>query len=83
MPRYYFNVFDGVHFVDEVGSELPSLSAARHEAVGIASDLLRSRPEEFWTGEAWELETVNECGIALFKLRFQALKCTGADVSVS
>ena len=37
MPRYFFNVYDGIAMPDLVGTELPNLDAARKEALAVAS----------------------------------------------
>jgi hypothetical protein len=42
MPRFYFDVREGVRFVpDEVGIELPSIDAAEHEAAESAASIGR------------------------------------------
>jgi hypothetical protein len=41
MPRYYFHVEDHHTDIDEVGTELPDLEAARSEAVRAAGEILR------------------------------------------
>ena len=45
MPRYHFNVHDGVSLPDRDGVELPNLPAARKEAVRYA---IRS---QHWVGQ--------------------------------
>jgi hypothetical protein len=56
MPRFYFNVLDGIDLPDDEGYELPDLKAARIEATKVAGEMLRDGPpEKFWNGEAWQL----------------------------
>lgn len=76
VPRYFFHVFDGKPFMDSEGSVLPGLPAARREAIGVASDLLRSRSDDFWHGGAWHLDATDEAGKVLFRLMFNAVDCT-------
>ncbi|MHB8283166.1 MAG: DUF6894 family protein [Caulobacteraceae bacterium] len=46
MTRFYFHVYDSVQLVDEDGTELPSLDAARRYAVVYASALLAKHPDQ-------------------------------------
>lgn len=75
MTRYFFDVYDGKHFVDDVGTELSNLRAVRLEALGVASDLLRGLPEEFGQDGPWQLKVRDEHGKALFELSFQLKDC--------
>jgi hypothetical protein len=43
MPRFFFHVMNGSTFKDEVGTDYPSLEAARAHAARIASDLWEDR----------------------------------------
>ena len=40
MPRYHFNVYDGVTLLDKKGVELPDTMFARREAIRYAGVLL-------------------------------------------
>ena len=40
MSRYFFNVYDDIIAVDEEGTELPNLAAARLQALHGARDLI-------------------------------------------
>ena len=42
MARYYFNVHDGASVLDHIGTDLPSITAARKEALQIAEGLFDS-----------------------------------------
>lgn len=72
MPRYHFNVHDGVSLPDEDGYELPDLAAAQRCAVKLSGDLLREHGELFWTGEEWRMDVTDERGLILFTLMFVA-----------
>lgn len=43
MPRYFFDVHDGVQIMDDVGTPCPDLDAAKREAMRIAADFV-ARP---------------------------------------
>jgi hypothetical protein len=70
VPRYFFNARSGTSFTqDWEGQDLPSLDAARDEAVKAA--------EEFWgdlspdiTREALEIEISDEAGEKLTTVNF-------------
>lgn len=70
MPRYFFNVHDSCAAIDEEGTVLPSLAAAREEALFAASTVLRDSGEELWTGCPWRMEVTDHAGSSLFTLHF-------------
>lgn len=70
MPLFYFNVQDGASVPDQTGTELPDLTAARHEAVRFAGALLSEDPETFWDGDEWRLNVCDDKGLMLFQLTF-------------
>jgi hypothetical protein len=72
MPRYYFHVRDGVDYPDPQGTDLPSLSAARAEALRYSCSLLGEMPDSFWSGEEWTMRVTNENDLTLFSLFFMA-----------
>ena len=54
MSRYYFNVRDGRTMFDDDGIELPTLAAARDQAIEYSGDLLKDgAAASLWTGEPW------------------------------
>lgn len=56
MATYYFNIAGPHPFIDEVGSNLPSVDAVWEEALRIVKDIEGSlRP-----GESWALEVVRD-----------------------
>lgn len=48
MTRYFFHSANGAHHLDNVGMALPSLDAARKEAVRWMGELLTEFPDNFW-----------------------------------
>ena len=60
MPRYFFNVHDGVDLLDEEGTELPDLDAARRIAIQYAGALLEESGHRLAFGETWQLEATDE-----------------------
>jgi uncharacterized protein DUF6894 len=72
VPRYHFNIRDGRSHADTDGTILPSLEAARIEAVRLSGELLRESPETFWSSAFWEMEVADERGLILFTLHFSS-----------
>lgn len=71
MPRYFFNVHDGVDLLDEEGTELPDLDAARRIAIQYAGALLEESGHRLAFGETWQLEATDEARSVLFHLDFR------------
>ena len=69
MRRYFFHIHDGASSLDDEGTELPSLDAAREEALRTAGELLRDRRAP-WNGTPWRMEVTDEAGEILFTLGF-------------
>jgi hypothetical protein len=71
MPRFYFSLANGRSFNDVDGLELPDVEAARAEAIGFASDLMRMEPERRdWP--AWVIRVTDEGQKPVFDLPFLA-----------
>ncbi len=70
MPRYYFNVHDGVETSDEVGIDLPDVKSARREAMKYACVLLDEADERDSLGDEWRLDVTDAGGTVLFSLNF-------------
>jgi hypothetical protein len=69
MSRYYFSLANGRRFTDVDGLELPDIAAARVEAIGFASDLMRLDPKRRdWS--TWVVQVTDESREAVFSLRF-------------
>lgn len=71
MPRYFFNVQDGVDIHDDEGTELPDLDTARRIAIQYAGALLEESGHRLAFGETWALEATDEAGTVLFHLDFR------------
>jgi hypothetical protein len=71
MPRYYFSIPNGRAFNDVDGLDLPDIAAARLEAIGFASDLMRMEPERRdWSG--WIVRVTDQDQKPVFELPFPA-----------
>ena len=78
MPRYYFNLADGVFDPDPDGTELPDIVTARSEAVRYAVAIMRERPDVVWDGRDWRVEVTGADRELLFTLVVIAIDATAA-----
>jgi len=78
MPQFYFHVHDGVSFMDDLGEEFGSLADARRHAARYAADLLRSQPDQFWSGEEWRLDIADQAGLVYSTLIFLGIDAPAA-----
>lgn len=68
MPRFSFRVPEA-RVPEPAFLDLPSLEAARVEAVKAACTLLANSPDEFWSsGGDWQMTVTDERGLTLFTL---------------
>jgi hypothetical protein len=72
--RYHFHIQDGHNMPDQQGTELPSLQAARVEAVERAGAVLQKSAQHFWNGEEWKLDVTDDKGLLMFSLVFVAFE---------
>ncbi|MDF2799677.1 MAG: hypothetical protein K0R85_2421 [Devosia sp.] len=71
MPRYFFNVSDGVDYPDTVGTELPDLNAVKHEAMLASSEAIADLGTAFWnSARQWQLNVTDESGKTVMRLQF-------------
>ena len=70
MPRYHFNVFDGIARTDPDGMELPHYPAARLEAVRRAGEILHDHALSVAQGDDWRIELTDDSGLTLFVMTF-------------
>ena len=75
MPCYFFHVHDGKSILDNTGTELVDVGAAKAEALRFTGDLLKERDalELFCSGTPWRLEIAdgpNPVGRTFFVLQF-------------
>ena len=73
MPRYFFNVKDGVDILDNEGVELADLYAARLQAVRFSGELLKDHPDVFWIQHEWRIEVTDETKLILFAIHISAV----------
>jgi hypothetical protein len=83
MPRYHFNIHDGVSSLDEDGTELPDIDAARRQAAQLMGQLLRDDPDMFWNGEEWRLDVTDDRGLVLFSLLFATVDAAAKRPAIS
>lgn len=69
MPRFFFNIDDGLS-QDVEGTELPSLEVAKREAVTLAGHLIADSSATFWERRAFNMAITDENGMVLFTLEF-------------
>ena len=72
MPRYFFNVHDGVYVPDEDGSELPDVYSAQTEAIKLCGALIAELGAKFWDHGEWKLEVCDSSTRLLFTLTLTA-----------
>lgn len=70
VPRYHFNVYDGVSSLDLDGTELPDVQAARVEGIRLAGEILKDDADRIDLGEEWRLEVTDQAGVVLFRMAF-------------
>jgi hypothetical protein len=72
VPRFFFNIRDGVDVPDEEGSMLDDVGAARQEAVESAREIMAEEVKH--RGKlplADEIEIFDECGASVTKVAFE------------
>ena len=70
MPRYHFNISDGVSLPDTEGTELPDIEAAKVAAIKMAGVIISEQADHFRSGEDWFMSVTDEKGLILFRLDF-------------
>ncbi|TNC05406.1 hypothetical protein FF100_35755 [Methylobacterium terricola] len=70
MPRFFFNVYDGVSMLDDMGSELANWQEARIKAIQFAGEIFMSEAQSIALGEDWRIEVTDERNLVLFRLDF-------------
>lgn len=72
MPRFFFNIHDGVSMSDNEGTELSDWQQARVEAVQLAGAIIKDDAKQIALGEDWRIEVTDEQGLVLFHFHFVA-----------
>ena len=68
MPRFHFNVYDGVSEIDREGTQLPSVLDARAEGLRLAGALLIEEAAKAAIKKDWRLEVTDGRGMILFRI---------------
>jgi hypothetical protein len=55
MPLYYFHISNAEIILDDYGTELPDMAAARIEALRASRELAFTGEPRFWAGERWKI----------------------------
>ena len=63
---YFFNLAGAIYDPAVEGIELPSLKAARLEAVRYIAEIIRDRPDVVWAGEEVRVEVTDAQQLVLF-----------------
>ena len=70
MPRFYFDIHDGVSQPDPDGSEMPDKDAAWSEAVRCCGEMLKDIDGQLQRGSEWRMDVTDEDRQPVFTLRF-------------
>jgi hypothetical protein len=81
VPRYFFHVFDDVIAQDEEGMELPSIEAARLNALIGARDLIAEQVKRGYFVLSHWIDVVDEQGTPVLTVTFP--RCSGHQGSVT
>jgi hypothetical protein len=73
MPRYFFNVRDGLDISDHDGTVLPGIKEARAAAITAAGEAIQDLGPQFWESHhEWQMHVTDESGATVCKLNFSA-----------
>ena len=73
MPRYFFDISNGIREADPAGIELAGLDAARAEAIKFTGELLLHHSQVIWEGEDLRVEVFDQARLALFVVAVSAM----------
>ena len=68
VPRFQFNVYDGVSSLDDTGTELSNWREARLQAIKLAGAIFTDEAQQIALGEDWRIEVTDHRGLVLFRL---------------
>lgn len=71
MPKYFFNVQDGLDLADDDGIECADLDTALCEAVRYAGALIKEAGHQLNLGDTWSLEVTEEAASTAFRIDLQ------------
>ena len=82
MPLYFFNRTDGHSDIDQDGTELPDLKAARLEAVHYLAQTMRDHPADIWEHDGdLKVEVLDETRLVLCTVTVMTLDAPGVGSS--
>jgi len=67
MPRFFFDVHDDIHVIDDVGIELPDLDAAKAEATRTLAEIAGELLPNDGTRKTLAINVRNESGQVVLK----------------
>ena len=70
MPKYHFNIYDGIDIMDVDGMQLDDHHAARVEAIRYAGAVIKDEGQRLALGQDWRMEVTTSSGLVLFRLDF-------------
>ena len=82
MPRFFFSLDDGGATLDAEGADLPTVEAARAEAIRFLGHALADQPDAFWSRGEWKLTVADDHGLTLFIVEVIAAESPAALVFV-
>ncbi|MEN2785850.1 DUF6894 family protein [Sphingomonas qilianensis] len=74
MPLFHFDLADHVREPDPEGTVLPSVAAARIQAIVFAGEYLRDHPKLINEGRDFRVEVSDEEGCGLFAVRIELIE---------
>jgi hypothetical protein len=72
LPRYFFNIHDGIDFIDWIGSEHSGMASVRTEAIESLSERTRGKLLLAKDVEAWVMNVRNESGVTVLIVTISA-----------
>lgn len=68
MPRYHYNVYDGVDILDHDGVDFRDIDQARVEALRYAAGIIHDEALKKRLGNEWRLEVTDAEGVILLRI---------------
>jgi hypothetical protein len=74
VPRFFFNIYDGVSMLDDAGTEFADWQEARIQAIEFAGAIIKDEAKRIAQGEDWHIEVTDERKLVLFRFDFITLE---------
>lgn len=71
MARYFFHIRTNCRFTDREGMELDDNSAARHEAIRTAGEMMRDGGATFWQTRPWSVTVTDGAGRLILEIAME------------